>query len=739
MAEKGIRRELSGNYSQYQNSVERSVQEVIKGTSALLHGQEWLRPSFWNYAVKHMADCMNAWPSTLTPNSSPRLLLTEREVNVKRSFKFYFGQPVLVNLPDVEVSWRFDTKNDVGLYMGDKEGTVDSHYIYWPASHTISARNNVTAVPISTPAMAEWYLKRHNMRTGATPLISLADAIVDFTTMGLLEEAAPPEDKDSDTDCDQALPIATSNMEDAANPIKPPWVKPGQYGLVRAGKRRVRYSVDVITPRTRGQAAKQQALASNLFDLEDNSSINTALLKRRVAKWPDRHMQLRSEQHVSAQFARMIRVGATKVRTADTPTVKKAMQNPDADQWRIAIKAEINMLLTRGTLIPVDMVPPDSKIIHSTTPLRIKRNQKTLQVDKYKARCCARGDMLAGEVELTYSPTISSLAFDTVSAIAVHDQMSMCTIDTVGAYLYQDYPADLPPLYLKLEPATADACDLPPSQVYRVGKYLYGLPDAGRAYYLAYSNHLIANGYRRSSSDPCLFIKTNGQSRTYVMIHVDDTFVATTDNQEISLIKEILQQKFEITSDDDIDQYLGVAMERLADGSLLLRQPKLLAQLEDEYATVLPSTKAREPMSRSQPLIASEDMTSAEMVDKTTYLHLLGTLMYLQRSRPDIGAALSFAATFAAKPTRRAYNELLHLLKYLLDTREKTSTGLVSHYNIQLHTFYRNNNIQSHSVHKHFKNCFPARNLASTTDLLDATYQTDPAGNVSAIKCAFAL
>jgi hypothetical protein len=103
--------------------------------------------------------------------------------------------------------------------------------------------------------------------------------------------------------------------------------------------------------------------------------------------------------------------------------------------------------------------------------------------------------------------------------------MELCTIDTVGAYLYQDYPDDAEPLYLKLEPGVAEACGLEPCQIYRVRKYLYGLPDAGRAYYRAYSAHLKSNGYLQTISDPCLFMKEGGGARTYVWIHVDDTFV----------------------------------------------------------------------------------------------------------------------------------------------------------------------------------------------------------------------
>ena len=56
-------------------------------------------------------------------------------------------------------------------------------------------------------------------------------------------------------------------------------------------------------------------------------------------------------------------------------------------------------------------------------------------------------------------------------------------------------------------------------------------------------------------------------------------------------------------------------------------------------------------------------------MDSTEYLHLLGALIYLTKSRPDIMTAISFGATMAAKPTLGAYRELLRCLAYLHSTR----------------------------------------------------------------------
>ena len=85
------------------------------------------------------------------------------------------------------------------------------------------------------------------------------------------------------------------------------------------------------------------------------------------------------------------------------------------------------------------------------------------------------------------------------------DRMHIQMIDTKAAYLCQKYPDDATPLYVKLPKRVALALNLNPDQTYRVKRFMYGLPDAGRAYYDAYCEHLTENGFTRAVSYLCYF------------------------------------------------------------------------------------------------------------------------------------------------------------------------------------------------------------------------------------------
>jgi hypothetical protein len=235
--------------------------------------------------------------------------------------------------------------------------------------------------------------------------------------------------------------------------------------------------------------------------------------------------------------------------------------------------------------------------------------------------------------------------------------MKRKTVDTVGAYLYQHYPTDKRVLLTKLDPNVARICNLDPNNYYQIVRYLYGLPDAGKAYYEAYSTHLIENGYKKSSFDPCLFYKINDQEMTFIVIHVDDTFIFSTSNAAIDTFISLLQIKFDITINDDADSYLGVSFTTdPITGNVKLQQPKLIQSLLEDY-----SSQIKNPPTS---------------INTTDYQKLLGTLMYLTKSRPDIQTSISFAATHAKNPTIDDYLVLIKLVAYIEETQDY---GLIIH------------------------------------------------------------
>jgi hypothetical protein len=60
-----------------------------------------------------------------------------------------------------------------------------------------------------------------------------------------------------------------------------------------------------------------------------------------------------------------------------------------------------------------------------------------------------------------------------------------------------------------------------------------------------------------------------------------------------------------------------------------------------------------------------------EPCEQREYVHLLGMLNYIAHTQPDISTALSYAATKNINPTKANFKELLLVVDYLSQTKEK--------------------------------------------------------------------
>jgi hypothetical protein len=153
------------------------------------------------------------------------------------------------------------------------------------------------------------------------------------------------------------------------------------------------------------------------------------------------------------------------------------------------------------------------------------------------------------------------------------------------------------------------------------------------------------------------------------MIHIDDIMICSNNDDETNRFLTILQQRFDIIANYNADAYLGIHFENMQNHTIKLSQPKLLQQIFEEFPPKH-TTKLLSPMITTSLHSSIHDHLN-QPISTHTYLHLLGQLMYLTRSRPDILTAVSFAATHSVHPTQHHYNQLLHIVNYLGQTQDK--------------------------------------------------------------------
>jgi hypothetical protein len=266
---------------------------------------------------------------------------------------------------------------------------------------------------------------------------------------------------------------------------------------------------------------------------------------------------------------------------------------------------------------------------------------------------------------ISYSPTIMPLTFALFLQLAVIHQLHMATMDIKSAYLNAALPPEADWIVTTLEPHIATVCGLDPAQEYRIANALYGLPDSGRLFYLHYKKALLAEGYTMSAFDNCLFYRITPTETTYIIVYVDDTFIFSNSQANIDAVITNIGKHYEVTLDRDATSFLGLNLAHNPDGTVTITQPKLLTKL---FALHPPRKGSTHTPIHPYPPLPKDSDPPTQPADHYAYLRLLGILLYLTKSRPDIMAAVSFAGTRSSNPSDRDLSDLYYVVEYLRAT-----------------------------------------------------------------------
>jgi len=652
----GMSKQSSAPYQHYQNSVERDVQTCVKAVSTILHNQPLLPAKWWDYAFWHEIDLHNRLPNASTQNETPISMVMKDQhlkyTNVANTYNFEMGELVGIGIAKEHKTWKFDTKRELGIYVGQPEGQVDSHLIYFPYNDNILARADVISLKIPEEQLAKFYLARAGMKKGKSAYIRLAEMA---QGVGIASDISEQ-----------------STRKESGKPAQDFPVRMGTRGRPGTQEEQIKCSAGNILVNFNNDGHHEEAINiafGKMFGTLDSQSHQTG---NESTDFILNDEEMLHGQHFSSEKDKMTdhfyKVNAVRMHNAENPTVTQARKGDEYTYWEDAIRSEVfdNLLkINHESLRRQDgnEIPQGAMITYLTFVL--KKKIKKGREDRYKARGCFRGDLVSKEdVAETYSPTVSSVTCAALQQVAIIDEMYQQLVDTVGAFLAQDYPDSAPPLYVKLDKQVAEICGLDSKQIYRVVKYLYGIPDAGRAYYKAYRDTLLSASYKQSQLDPCLFFMNSSEGALYAWIHVDDTWVAASTKKIMADFIAAVESKFEVTV-EDIDNYLGVHYDKLADGGWKKTQPKLLKDLfESRNISNKPYVKT--PVAAPSDVV--RDLTPFNV---TKYLSLIGILLYLNFSRPDIGFAVSYGATKSNQPTVADHQDLLRIVQYLYQTREK--------------------------------------------------------------------
>nr|GEV05442.1 hypothetical protein [Tanacetum cinerariifolium] len=196
---------------------------------------------------------------------------------------------------------------------------------------------------------------------------------------------------------------------------------------------------------------------------------------------------------------------------------------------------------------------------------------------------------------------------------------------------------------------------------YKVEKVLYGLHQAPRSWYETLSTYLLDNGFHKGQIDKTLFIKRHKDDILLVQVYVDDIIFGSTKKELSTKFEKLMRDKFQISSMGELSFFLGLQVKRKSDEEIFISQDKYVAEVLKQFDFVNVKTTST-LMESNKPLIKDED---TEDVDVQLYRSMIGSLMYLTASRPDITFVVCACARFQVNPKTLYLYAMKRIFRYL--------------------------------------------------------------------------
>jgi hypothetical protein len=191
--------------------------------------------------------------------------------------------------------------------------------------------------------------------------------------------------------------------------------------------------------------------------------------------------------------------------------------------------------------------------------------------------------------------------------------------------------------------------------VYRLRGNLYGLPQASHIAQCSLRDCLTAqNIFRRTTADDCVYVRSQGKC-DYVATgtHVDD-LTAVGKSSGLQVLERQLKKKFKITVKHNPDVIMGVQVVRdRANGSIKLHQQMYVMGILSEYnmEDCNPTDTPIDPGMAKAMMLLPTDESEPKVLQK--YQKLVGMLIWLHKTRPDMLFTINFLSRFLACATQK--------------------------------------------------------------------------------------
>uniref|UniRef100_A0A1J3DVK1 Retrovirus-related Pol polyprotein from transposon TNT 1-94 n=2 Tax=Noccaea caerulescens TaxID=107243 RepID=A0A1J3DVK1_NOCCA len=338
----------------------------------------------------------------------------------------------------------------------------------------------------------------------------------------------------------------------------------------------------------------------------------------------------------------------------------EAMEN---QAWVDAVDNEARAMIKNHTWDEADL-PKGKKAVSSKWVFTIKYLSSG-DIERHKARLVARGFTQTYGLDYldTFAPVAKLHTVRVLLALATNLGWDLWQMDVKNAFLQGDLDEEV---YMTPPPGII----ITPGKVLRLRKAIYGLKQSPRAWYQKLSSTLRDRGFRRSESDHTLFTLHNQEGIIVVLIYVDDIIISGNNKVGIQSTKDYLHSVFEIKDLGALKYFLGIEVCRSEEG-LFLSQRKYILDLLRETGTMeaKPAPTPLEDQYKAHQ--QGENEANVPFHDAKLYRRIVGKLIYLTLTRPDLCFAVNQVSQFMQAPLECHWIMVDRILRYIRGTSDQ--------------------------------------------------------------------
>ena len=330
------------------------------------------------------------------------------------------------------------------------------------------------------------------------------------------------------------------------------------------------------------------------------------------------------------------------------------------DSWIEAMKEELSQFERNKVwnLVPNNQ---EKTIIGTRWVFRNKLDENG-KVVRNKARLVAQGyNQQEGiDYDETFAPVARLEAIRILLAYAAHKSIKLFQMDVKSAFLNgflnEEVYVSQPPGFISKEK---------PDHVFKLTKALYGLKQAPRAWYDRLSTFLIENGFSRGKIDTTLFRKTHDSDLLIVQVYVDDIIFGATKMKMCEEFSNLMQSEFEMSMMGELGFFLGLQIKQHPNG-IFISQEKYVKDILKKYKM----NEAKIMVTPMHPSSSLDKDESGKSISEKEYRGMIGSLLYLTASRPDIMFAVGLCARFQTCAKESHLTAVKRIFRYLVGTTD---------------------------------------------------------------------